>query len=124
MYRKEWGKCVLEKKYTKQEFVDLYKQNSVTDLAKIMKVSRQTVITMAKKYGLPHKPNGGEFRKHKTIKIDVKELEHLYRTTKTRVLAKKLGISITTLVKIVKQNGIKLKDQSSGIRDRKILVEG
>ena len=124
MYRKEWGKCILEKKYTKEEFIDLYNKNSVTDLAKKMRVSRQTIVVMAKKYGLPHKKRGGDKRPHKTIKIDVKELERLYRTTRTKDLAKKLKISITTLVKIVKENGIPVKTVSDGIRNRKIIVEG
>lgn len=124
MYRKEWGKCILEKKYTKEEFVDLYNKNSVTELAKKMRVSRQTIIVMAKKYGLPHKKKGGDVRPHKTIKIDVKDLERLYRTTKTKDLAKKLKVSITTLVKIIKQNGITVKEKGFSVRDRKIIVEG
>lgn len=124
MYRKQWGKCVLESKYTKDEFIDLYKNNSVTDLAKMMRVSRQTVISMAHKYGLPHKPKGGEIRKHKTITIDVKELEKLYKTTKTKVLAKRLKVSVATLVKILKQHGIQMKTQANSVRDRKLIVEG
>lgn len=123
MYRKEWGKCVLEKKYTKEEFINLYKRYSVTELAKLAKVSRQTVIVMAKKYGLPHKKNGGDVRKHKAIKIDIKDLEHLYRTTKTKDLAKRFRVSIATLVKILKQHGVKMKTQADSIRDRKIVVE-
>lgn len=122
MYHKEWGKNILET-YDKDEFVSMYKENSVTDLAKMLKVSRQTVVSMAKKYGLPHKPKGGEVRKHKTIKIGVKELEELYRTTKTRVLAKRFGVSVATLVKIIKQNGIKVKTQGDGVRFRKLVVE-
>lgn len=123
MYRKEWGKNILEK-YNKEEFISMYNENSVTNLAKMLKVSRQTVVSMAKKYGLPHKPKGGEIRRHKTIKIDVAELERLYKTTKTRVLAKRLGVSVTTLVKIIKENGIKVKTASDGVRFRKLVVEG
>ena len=123
MYKREWGKNILEK-FSKEDFEQMYKENSVTDLAKKLKVSRQTVVSMAKKYGLPQKPKGGEVRKHKTIKIDVKELERLYRTMTTQDLAKKLRVSVTTLVKIVKENGIELKKQGYGVRFRKVIVEG
>ena len=63
-------------------------------------------------------------RKHKTITIDVKELEKLYKTTKTKVLAKRLKVSVATLVKILKQHGIQMKTQANSVRDRKLIVEG
>ena len=122
MYTRGWGKNILEK-YDKDAFIKLYNENSVTNLAKMLKVSRATVIAMAKKYSLPHKKNGGDIRRHKAIKIDIKELEHLYRTTKTKDLAKRFRVSITTLVKIIKENGIKVKEKGFSVRDRKIIVE-
>lgn len=124
MYKKAWGKNILEIKYSKEDFVKMYKENSVTDLAKKLRVSRQTIIAMARKYNLPHKPKGGEIRKHKTITIDIKELEKLYKTTKTKILAKRLKVSVATLVKILKQHGIQMKTQANSVRDRKLIVEG
>lgn len=115
---------ILEEKYTKEEFTKLYNENSVTDLAKKLGYSRQTIILMAKKYGLPHKKKGGEVRKHKTIKVSVGELETLYRTTKTVDLARRFNVSVSTLVKILKQHGIEMKKPGLGIRERKIIVEG
>lgn len=123
MYRREWGKNILEK-YDKEDFIKLYNENSVTNLAKKFRVSRPTVILMAKKYGLPHKKKGGDVRKCKTIKIDVKELERLYRTNTSKELAKRFKISVTTLVKLIKSNGIELKKPGFGVRERKIIVEG
>ncbi|MDY6396080.1 MAG: hypothetical protein SPL29_06630 [Bacteroidales bacterium] len=113
----------LEKRYTKEEFTRIYNANSVTDLAKKLGYSRQTIIAMAKKYGLPHKKNGGDVRKHKTIKISVKELEELYRKTRTIDLAKRFNVSVATLVKILKQHGIEMKKPGWGTRERKLVVE-
>lgn len=113
----------LEKMFSKEEFIKLYNENSVTDLAKKLGFSRQTIIIMARKYGLPHKPKGGEVRKHKTITIGVKELEHLYRTTRTTDLAKRFGVSVATLVKILKQHNIEIKTPGWGVRARKLVVE-
>lgn len=124
-YRKEWGKNILEKKYTKEEFVKLYNEYTTTDLVKITKCCRATIIDMARKYGLPCKKHGHQKGKGiKTIHISVKELENLYNTTRTIDLAKRFGISVATLVKIVKQNGIELKKPGWGLRERKIIVEG
>lgn len=117
----------LEKKFTKEEFVELYNKNSVTDLAKKLGFTRQTIILMARKYGLPHKKiGGGEIRKkYKTAKVNIKELESLYRTMKTVDLAKKFNISATTLVKILKEHGVEMKKPGGqGIRERKLIVEG
>lgn len=115
---------ILEEKFTREEFTKLYNENSVTDLAKKLGYSRQTIILMAKKYGLPHKKKGGEVRKHKTITVNVKELELLYKTTRTVDLAKRFNVSVATLVKILKQHGIKMKKPGWGTRERKLVVEG
>ena len=123
MRKKRWGVNVIETLCSKKEFIDLYNKNTVTDLAKKFRVSRQTVILLARKYNLPHKPNGGAIRKHKTITIGVKEFEHLYKTTRTKDLAKKFRVSITTLVKIAKENGIEMKKPGWGIRERKLIIK-
>lgn len=114
---------ILEKLFSREEFTKLYKENSVTDLAKKLGYSRQTIIAMARKYGLPHKPKGGEVRKHKTITINVKELERLYKTTRTVDLAKRFNVSVATLVKILKQHNIEIKKPGWGVRERKLVVE-
>lgn len=61
------------------------------------------------------------------IEITKKELEERYRTTKTKDLAKELGISCPTLLRHLKKVGIKIKEQGSGwaLRKRKFsVVEG
>lgn len=108
---------------TKEEFKNKYKSMSVTQMAKLLNVSRQTIITTAKKYGLPKKKSGGAKPK-KTIVISKEELENLYRTTRTVDLARMLGISIVTLLRIIKESGIKIKTIGHGVRQRKVVVEG
>lgn len=108
---------------SREEFEKMYSTMTITEMAKILKVSRQTVITQAKNYGLKHKTAGG-YKPTKTIKISKEELERLYTTTKTTELAKNLGVCVATLVRIIKENGIKVKSPGWGIRPRKIVVEG
>lgn len=117
-------KVAFKDRFTKEEFIDMYNKNTVTDLCKTLKVSRPTIIGLARKYNLPYKKNGGEIRKHKTVKIEVKELERLYKTMRTKDLAKRLNLSVTTLVKILKEHGIEIKKAGFGYRERKIIVEG
>lgn len=108
---------------SREEFTQKYKSMSVTNMAKEFGVSRQTIITMAKKYGLPQKHRGGAKPK-KTIVISKEELEKLYNTTKTTDLAKMLRISVVTLLRIIKESGIKVKTIGHGVRQRKVVVEG
>ena len=96
---------------------------SVTQMAKLVNVSRQTIITTAKKYGLPQKHRGGAKPK-KSVVISKEELEKLYRTTRTTDLARMFGVSVVTLIRIIKENGIKIKTIGHGVRQRKVVVEG
>lgn len=58
------------------------------------------------------------------IEITKKELEKRYRTTKTKDLARELGISCPTLLRYLKKVGIKLKERGDGwaLRERKFSV--
>lgn len=112
----------LEEKMSKAEFVSKYNSMTNTELAKELRVSRQTVICMAKKYGLKQKHKGGA-KPIKVIKIEKEELRRLYETMTTKDLAKKLGVSITTLLKNVKLTGAKMKRPGCN-KAKKIVLEG
>jgi DNA-binding transcriptional regulator YhcF (GntR family) len=43
------------------------------------------------------------------IKITKKQLEERYKTENVRNLAKEFGVSVVTLMKVLKKNGIALK---------------
>ena len=104
------GKNIIETKCTREEFISLYKQNSLSSIAKKFKVCRMTAFYMARKYGLPYKPSGGtKGKKYKHINIDSKELNRLYNSMTTIDLAKKLKLSIPTLLERLKNVGIKMK---------------
>ena len=49
----------LRDKITKEDFIQKYNSMSNTELAKKLRVSRQTIVYMAKKYGLEQKHKGG-----------------------------------------------------------------
>lgn len=108
---------------SKSEFIDKYNSMSVTQMAKLLNVSRQTIITTAKKYELPKKKSGGAKPK-KAVVISKSELENLYKTTRTIDLARMLGVSVVTLIRILKENGIEIKTIGHGVRQRKVVVEG
>lgn len=112
----------LRDRLTKKEFTTKYNSMSNTELAKELRVSRQTIVAMAKKYGLEQKHKGGA-KPIKVIKIEKEELKRLYETMTTKDLAKKLGVSITTLLKNVKQTGAKMKRPGCN-KVKKILLEG
>lgn len=112
----------LRDRLTKKEFTTKYNNMTNTELAKELKVSRQAVICMAKKYGLKQKHKGGA-KPIKVIKIEKEELRRLYETTTTKDLAKKLGVSITTLLKNVKRTGAKMKRPGCN-KVKKIVLEG
>lgn len=114
---------MLKDRISKEAFIHRYNSTTTTNLAKELGVSRQTIITMAKKYNLPHKKRGGSKPK-KTFKISKQELEKMYRTNKTEDVAKCFGCSIVTLLRVLKENGIELKKVGHGVRSRKIIVEG
>lgn len=113
---------MLRDRISKEEFIKKYNSTTTTNLAKELGVTRQTIITMAKKYNLPHKKRTGKPKK--TFKISKKELEKMYRTNKTKDVARCFGCSIVTLLRVLKENGIELKKVGHGVRSRKIIVEG
>ena len=108
---------------SKEDFIEKYNSMSTTEMARVLGLSRQTIVNLARKYQLPYKQSGGHKPK-KTIVISKQELERLYNTMTTKELARFLDISTVTLVRIVKDNGIKLKTVGHGVRKRKIVVEG
>jgi transposase len=110
-------------KITEESFRENYDKMTVTDLTKFFNVSRSTIVSLAKKYGLPQKTNGG-YKPKKAIRISKEELKRLYNTTRTSDLAKTFGVSVATLVRIIKENGIEIKKTGRGVRQRKIIVEG
>ena len=114
---------MLKNKISKEDFIDRYNSTTVTGLARELCVSRQTIVNMAKKYNLPHKPSGGHRQKYTAV-LSKQELERLYNTMRTSDLANFLGVSITTVVRIIKENGIELKKVGHGVRQRKVVVEG
>lgn len=112
----------LRDKITKEDFIQKYNSMSNTELAKKLRVSRQTIVYMAKKYGLEQKHKGGA-KPIKVIKIEKEELKRLYETMTTKDLAKKFGVSITTLLRNVKLTGAKMKRPGCN-KVKKIVVEG
>ncbi|MBR0541450.1 MAG: hypothetical protein IJK26_04505 [Clostridia bacterium] len=57
------------------------------------------------------------------MKISKEELENLYRTKRTADVARELGISIPTLIRHLKANGIAMKSPGWGARPKKLIVE-
>ena len=43
------------------------------------------------------------------MQITREELENRYRSTRNEVLAEELGVSVSTLLRLIKKSGIKLK---------------
>jgi len=114
---------MLKDRISKEDFISKYNSMSITELSKELKVSRPTINSLAKKYNLPFKKSGG-YKPKKTAVISRHELERLYKTMRTSDLAKFLGVSTVTLLRIVKDNGIELKRVGHGVRQRKVVVEG
>lgn len=57
------------------------------------------------------------------MKISKEELENLYRTKRTADVAKELGVSVPTLIRYLKANGIAMKSPGWGARQKKLIVE-
>lgn len=106
---------------SKENFIKMYKTMNNTEMAKKLGVSRWAILHLARQYGLEHKKKGG-FKPRKTIKINLSELKTMYETMTTKDMAKKLNVSIVTLLKVLKEQGIKMK--KPGNRTKKLIVEG
>lgn len=108
--------------FTKEEFTKLYTENTTTELVRKLKVSRGTIVKVANSFGLTMK-KGGQPKKKACLSIE--ELKRLYNTITTKELAKRANVSITTLTKILKENGVKMKQRGQGVRTPKIgITEG
>lgn len=110
-------------KISKEEFIERYNKTSVTKLAEELGVCRMTVLNRARKYNLPYKKAGG-CKPKKSVIVSKEELKRLYNTMRTSDLANFFGVSIVTLLRIVKEQGIELKKVGHGVRQRKVVVEG
>lgn len=100
----------MRKIISREQFVSLYEKMSLSDVAKNLKVCRMTAFKMARKYGLPYKRSGGtKGKKYKHINISSTKLSMLYNSMTTRELAKKLDLSIPTLLERLKEAGITMK---------------
>lgn len=100
----------MKEKINKEKFISLYEKMSLSDVAKEFKVCRMTAFKMARKYGLPYKPSGGtKGKRYKHIKINAEQLNKMYNSMTTSNLAKKLNLSIPTLLERLKEIGITMK---------------
>jgi hypothetical protein len=59
----------------------------------------------------------------KTIEITKAKLKKLYYKHKTKVLAKALKISVPTLIKLLKANGIETKKKGNRTKKGYVLVK-
>ena len=93
---------------TKDEFIRNFHKKTYAELAGQMGFERQVAIRLGKKLGLINKKRGG-YKKKKDIPLNNDMLEKLYIHVKPAKLAQQYGMSLPTLLRIVKERGIKTR---------------
>lgn len=124
--RRTFAEAQRKLKLSKEELYRLYwdKEMSGTQIGKLFKVHSETVRALMKKYGIPRRnlseSTKGKERKSKTKKLVTKEeLSDMYTNRKlsTSQIAKLINVSQTSVVQLLRKNGIPRRNYSE-FRDK------